>query len=134
MMILLLFRYGIIHMDVKLANCLLDLFGHLKLADFNGACKFPSSTHKFEGKSYFGTSGYLVALFLSSLIHTQRSPKTMSRCMTSETKGVIFHLTTALLVMCVFQGARGACDGGRMACLLSRLVERRCLLLDDASW
>jgi len=34
--------------------------GHLKLADFNGAVKFPSSVTKFDSKSYFGTSGYLV--------------------------------------------------------------------------
>mmetsp|Transcript_17257 Transcript_17257/g.27556 ORF Transcript_17257/g.27556 Transcript_17257/m.27556 type:complete len:115 (+) Transcript_17257:199-543(+) len=33
--------------------------GHLKLADFNGAVKFPSSVTKFDSKSYFGTSGYL---------------------------------------------------------------------------
>jgi len=51
---------GIVHMDVKLANCLLDIMGHLKLADFNGAVKFPSSVTKFDSKSYFGTSGYLV--------------------------------------------------------------------------
>eukprot|EP00954_Amorphochlora_amoebiformis_P001023 80100-Amorphochlora_amoeboformis.AAC.1 len=46
-------------MDIKLANCLLDIYGHLKLADFNGAVKFSSSRAKFTENSYFGTSGYL---------------------------------------------------------------------------
>jgi len=54
-----LHKLGVVHMDVKLANCLLDVMGHLKLADFNGAVQFKSSLDKFEGKSYFGTSGYL---------------------------------------------------------------------------
>mmetsp|Transcript_29661 Transcript_29661/g.57838 ORF Transcript_29661/g.57838 Transcript_29661/m.57838 type:complete len:521 (+) Transcript_29661:48-1610(+) len=54
-----LHKFGIIHMDVKLANCLLDILGHLKLADFNGAAKFTNSKALFDSKSYFGTSGYL---------------------------------------------------------------------------
>ncbi|GAB5373033.1 hypothetical protein AAMO2058_001715200 [Amorphochlora amoebiformis] len=54
-----LHKLGIIHMDIKLANCLLDIYGHLKLADFNGAVKFSSSRAKFTENSYFGTSGYL---------------------------------------------------------------------------
>jgi len=54
-----LHKFGVIHMDIKLANLLLDITGHIKLADFNGSLKFKSATSEFTENSYFGTSGYL---------------------------------------------------------------------------
>ncbi len=53
-----LHKCGVVHMDVKLANCLLTLTGHLRLGDFNGAVEWPSARSRFSGKAYFGTSGY----------------------------------------------------------------------------
>ncbi len=53
--------HGIVHMDIKPSNCLLGARGHLKVADFNGARRWPHFDSKFDPEhgQLFGTSGYI---------------------------------------------------------------------------
>ncbi|GAB5355959.1 hypothetical protein AAMO2058_000249800 [Amorphochlora amoebiformis] len=56
---------GMVHMDVKPENCLLDKKGNIKLSDFNAATKINPSGKTTSRKGVVGTPGYMAPEILT---------------------------------------------------------------------
>eukprot|EP00470_Lotharella_oceanica_P002492 CAMPEP_0170169542 /NCGR_PEP_ID=MMETSP0040_2-20121228/2450_1 /TAXON_ID=641309 /ORGANISM="Lotharella oceanica, Strain CCMP622" /LENGTH=519 /DNA_ID=CAMNT_0010408339 /DNA_START=112 /DNA_END=1671 /DNA_ORIENTATION=+ len=65
---------GVVHMDVKPGNCLLDRKGNLRLADFNASRILPSKGVTFKQSSSVGTPGYMPPEVLSGQLGFSVSP------------------------------------------------------------